>query len=373
MKTLLFNGKFLAAPPTGVHRVAEELIRAVDERLADEPARQAVLLAPPDARRALPLSHIETRTVGPSTWQIWEQVDLPRKAGQGLLINLCNLGPLARRDAITMIHDAQVHDSPASYSPGFRAYYKAVQPVIGRRHRAVLTVSDHSRRALVRCGVAPDRAIRVVRNGVDHVHRVAPKAEAARAYGLDPGRYVLALASGQAHKNIKLLIDCFRDPALADLTLALFGGDPPGSFSDRPPRNVHWLGRIEDPALFGLMKTAAAYACPSTTEGFGLPPLEAMALGAPVVAAPCGALPEVLSDAALYCPPDDVAPWVRSIREMADDGPAAWERRARGRARAAAFTWRRAADALLDVAASVERPARAASSKSDGKAREWAA
>lgn len=350
MPDLFFNGKFLTAPPTGVHRVAEEIIRAIDARLAERGGDcGAAILHPPGIKRELPLRVIPHRRVGRSGGPVWEQTELPRAARGGLLINLCNLGPVSSRNAITMIHDAQVRDAPGSYSAAFRAYYNAVQPVIGRRHRAILTVSGYSRARLMAHGTAPQEAIHVVHNGVDHATRAAPDRAAAFARGLRPGGYVLALASAQAHKNIAVLTRAFRDPRLGGLTLALVGDDPLAMIDRQAPPNVATLGRVPDEALFGLMADALAFASPSLTEGFGLPPLEAMALGAPVVAAPRGAMPEIMGEAAIWADPDDPADWADAFLRLRADAAHAAAHSAAGRDRAARYSWNDAAGRILDL------------------------
>ena len=355
MRSILFNGKFLSAPPTGVHRVAEEIIRAADRRLFEGGRFRATLLCPKDANRLLPLRRIPHRKIGRLTWQAWEQADLPRLAGPGLLVNLCNLGPVLRRDAVTMIHDAQVAETPASYTPAFRAYYRAIQPIIARRHRAVLTVSEYARRSIIRHGVAHDAI--VIPNGADHVHRFEADRTAAASFGLSDAPFVLALASQQAHKNIGALIRAFRSPQAAGATLALFGdARAEGLFADLPP-NVRLLGRITDEALFGLMRGALAFACPSRTEGFGLPPAEAMALGCPVVAAPCGALPEVCGDAALYADPGDPSAWADAVAALAATPHLRREMSEKGLNRAATMTWDAAAGRLLDFLEELESEA----------------
>ena len=346
MRSILFNGKFLSAPPTGVHRVAEEMIRAVDRRIDAGEEVDATLLHPRDAARRLPLQHVTHRQIGMLTWQAWEQADLPRLAGPGTLVNLCNLGPVMRRDAVTMIHDAQVSETPLSYAPAFRTYYKTVQPILARRHRAILTVSEYARRALDWHGVADEA--HVIPNGCDHVHRVAQEPSAAIDAGLEEGRFVLALASTQSHKNIETLIEAFRAPPLSHLTLALFGdADKEGAFGHLPA-NVRLLGRISDETLFSLMRVALAFACPSRTEGFGLPPAEAMALGCPVIVAPCGALPEVCGDAAIYAEPDETAEWAQALVMLTTRPDLRRDMAARGRDRAANMTWDAAAANLLD-------------------------
>jgi len=353
MRSLLFNGKFLSAPPTGVHRVAEELIRAVDRRIGAGEEVDAALLHPRDAARSLPLSHIPHRQIGKLTGQAWGQADLPRLAGPGTLVNLCNLGPVMRRDAVTMIHDAQVNEAPLSYSPAFRTYYKAVQPILAKRHKAILTVSDYARRALSWHGVADEA--HVIPNGCDHVHRFPADPDAVAEAGLEEGRFVLALASTQSHKNIETLIEAFRAPPLAHLTLALFGGaDPVGAFGHLPP-NVRLLGRISDEALFSLMAAATAFACPSRTEGFGLPPAEAMALGCPVIVAPNGALPEVCGDAAIYAEPDNPAEWAQALVMLTSRPDLRRDMALRGRNRTATMTWDAAAANLLDFLSRLDR------------------
>ena len=355
-KLVGINGKFLSATPTGVHRVAEELIRALDRRLvADAALRRELdveLLVPPDARRELPLESIRTRTVGPLTRRAWEQLTLPRSARGRLLVNLCNIGPVLHRSSVTMIHDAQVRTHPESYSRAFRGWYQLVQPSIARRHLRVLTVSEFSKGELVRTGLcAPDR-VTVVHNGVDHMHRVDPDGAAVERAALPRHGYAVALATTQAHKNIELLVRAFADPALADVPLALFGSTPREELESAfgaLPDNVTLLGRVSDAELRGLLEGAACLAFPSRTEGFGLPPLEAMAVGCPVVAAPCGALPEVCGDAAVWADADDPDAWVRAVRRLRDDAAHRRETVRRGTSRAERFTWAAAADRLVEV------------------------
>src|SRR5205085_7996249 len=124
----------------------------------------------------------------------------------------------------------------------------------------------------------------------------------------------------QVHKNVGVLLKAFSAPALGALTLVLVGADDRASFEARGhtvPTNVVFAGRVDDGELRALLEAALCVAFPSTTEGFGLPPLEGMLLGCPAVMAPCGALPEIGSDAALFASPDDPGQWVSVISNIA--------------------------------------------------------
>lgn len=353
----LLNGKFLAAEPTGVHRVARELANALADLIADGHPAAAGLsldaLVPRDAVGRAGLLRVPVRELGPFTHIPWEQGTLPlrRRAGAGTLLNLCNIGPVLARDAVTMIHDVQVVLSPGSYRRAFRAWYRALQPIIARRHRLLLTVSDYSKAQIVAAGLAPAERIAVIRNGVDHVLAAPADRAAVTRLGLRPGGYVLGLASTQVHKNIAVLMAAFADPALDGLKLVLFGAADRADFAAAglvPPDNVVFAGRLSDGAVRALMEDALCLGFPSMTEGFGLPPLEAMLLGCPALVAPCGALPEVCGDAAASVPPHEPAAWVSAIARLAHHEGHRTELARRGRARAARFTWRAAA---LDLAA----------------------
>ncbi len=356
MRQVVINGKFLSAPATGVHRVAAELANALaDLKSEDHPTTRAfsfeVWMPHNGAARAASI-RLPVRIVGPLTGIPWEQLTLSARIGDRLLVNLCNIGPPLVRNAITMIHDAQVHISPASYSRGFRAWYRLIQPAIGRRHRRILTVSNYSKDEISRAGLCLEGRISVVHNGVNHMLREAANPIVTRTLGLTPRSYILALSSVQAHKNIAVLLDAFSDPKLSALKLVLFGGTTASDFAQAGhgvPPNAVFAGRIGDDALRGLMTDALCIAFPSTTEGFGLPPMEAMLLGCPAVVAPCGALPEVCGDAAIYANPKDANAWVDAFCRLRDD-PAFWECRANEAiAQASKFSWREAALSLVRV------------------------
>jgi len=362
-KTIAFNGKFFGATPTGVHRVAEQLVAAMDALIAgqggngmdyavvvrecvDVPHYSNILCAREDhwARRMHRIA--------------WEQCYLPVARRKDFILNLCNLGPLFHRESATMIHDAQVYSAPDSYRLPLRLWYRLLYFFIGKRHKVILTVSEFSRRELVRYGIAPADKIVVVHNGCDHVLHIRPDEGQLVALNLEPRRYVIALANTQKHKNIGVLLKAFADAELADVELVLFGDATRTDFENLGhvvPSNVRFTGRISDPELVGLMVNAGALAFPSLTEGFGLPPLEAMALGCPVVAAPFGALPEVCGKAALYADPFSPDAWRLNILSALDDEAVRQSLISAGRLQAARFTWKEAARNLFETLNAVTR------------------
>jgi glycosyltransferase involved in cell wall biosynthesis len=352
-RRLVINGKYLGAGPTGVHRVADQLIDQLacrQHELASLFGEAPRLIAPTNVVNVKPGLEVERR--GFFRGQLWEQLDLPRLTTSDLLLSLCNLAPMASVAAITMIHDAQVFISPESYSRRFAAWYRWVLPVLGHRHLRILAVSNFTARELVRFKVAPADRISVIPNGVDHVLSYTAQTDILRRLQLGQRSYVVGLANVQPHKNIGLLLSAFSDPALGHLKLVLVGGDDRSRFATighSVSSNVVFAGRVTDGELRALLERALCVAFPSTTEGFGLPPLEGMLLGCPAVMAPCGALPEIGGDAALFAPSDDPRQWASAIGKLASD-PTLWQQYSHaGRERAKLFTWSRAGEELMNV------------------------
>jgi glycosyltransferase involved in cell wall biosynthesis len=356
IKRIIFNGRFLAAPATGVQRVAGRLIMAVDARLSREGEAlglEGELYAPPGVQQRLLLTAIRFLMGKKGSGVLWEQFELVRQARRGLLVNLCNTGPVLTRNAITMIHDAQVYSTPQSYSFVFRLFYKCLQPLIARRHKLILTVSHYSKAQLVKYKVAPADKIEVIYNGVDHIVDHESDQSILSQFKLVPNTYVLSLASTLPHKNLRVLLDAFKQPELTGIRLVLFGGTSDKDLAKlcggKIPENIVLVGKISDEALKALMQSALCLAFPSRTEGFGLPPLEAMYIGCPAVVAPCGALKETCGAAGDYADPDKPHEWVERIKALHDDANWRQTLSQRQRVHAQAYNWDAAAQKLITI------------------------
>jgi len=280
----------------------------------------------------------------------WEQLALPLRAAQlGLRALLCpaNLAPLAFERNVVVIHDAAPLRHPGWYSPAYAAWQRRVLPPIARRALHVITVSEFSR-AELRELLGVER-VSVVPGGVDRAF--APDADSARtraALGL-ARPYVLCAAAHTARKNLAALVPAARALAAEGIELAVAGGHRPQFAAEPGLEHLRLLGHVPDELLPGLYAGAEAFALPSLYEGFGLPVLEAMASGTPVVAADTTALPETCGGAALLVPPDGEAFRAALLALLAD--PVDRDRlRAAGLERAAGFTWdatARAVDAVM--------------------------
>lgn len=351
MLPIYFNGKFYAGGLNGVHRVADRLIREYDALLAEQdPAGRApVRLFVPKKRKWEPaLRAIELVEEQGADSQKWEQFRLPRLARDGVLVNLCNLAPIAHRRKLMLIHDAQFLFPDSGYPLRQRMGYRFLVPRMARSSGQVLTVSDYSRQMLDLMNVVTRDRIGVLYNGADHILEAAPDAEALARLGLEPGSYVLMFGSAKGYKNAAVVLDAFSEPA-AGLRLVVVGAseaDLRRAGLTVPPSAL-FAGKVDDAALRALYAEAHALAFPSRTEGFGLPPVEAMLCHCPVVAAPAGAIPEVCRDAVLYADVDDPAGWRAAFTRLFDPDLRAAKISA-GASRAAAFSWSSAGKALFD-------------------------
>ncbi|MDS9468930.1 glycosyltransferase family 1 protein [Paracoccus sp. MBLB3053] len=351
MKTVAINGKFLGAPLNGVHRTAALYTEAmIAHRTTD---LNVDIIAPRNLSQDSTFSTLEPIVLRSplGMGQAWEMISLPLATRKHLLLNFCNLAPAIHPNFVVMIHDAQTYLYPEDYSGRQAVAYRALLPLIARRARKVLTVSEFARDSLARHRVAPLDKISVVHNGTDHLLRVRPDNAVLDRHRLRPKEYALAIGSAKSYKNIARLFDAFAHRDLADFPLVIAGGPPPDRYKNLaspPPANIRFLGPVSDPELRALYSHAAMFLFPSRTEGFGLPPLEAMNLGCAVIAADAGAMPEICAEGALLIDPEDTVAWRNAVIAFRD--PARRQARsAAAEARARFFSWERAGARLWEV------------------------
>jgi glycosyltransferase involved in cell wall biosynthesis len=337
------EGRAQVAPVAINARAAVRVQIGGVERFAREMVRRLPLLNPDRYRVIVPPAALAHRA-----GHVWEQAVLPVQARRcELVYSPANLAPVLSRRNVLVVHDVAALRHPDAYSRLYVAYQRRMLPRLARQARVLITVSEFSKRELVEVlGAAPER-VTVIPEGVDERFSAAadPVAAAAR-YGL-AGPYVLALGTVSERKNLAALEPAARALHARGVELVLAGSDR--AYLRSSPVPIRRLGYVAEEHLPGLYAGASAFAMPSRYEGFGLPCLEAMACGTPVVAAASGALPETVGDAGLLVEAGDGDAFAAALTSAACDEDVSAGLAKAGRRRAAAFPWSRTA-ALTDAA-----------------------
>jgi glycosyltransferase involved in cell wall biosynthesis len=265
------------------------------------------------------------------------------------------LPPLTPCRSVVTIHDC-IHLRFPQYLPSRIGYAYARGSLWAATHQAdrVLTVSEASKRDILHYFRIPDQKIVVIPNAIDERYNEAPAAEdierVKERYQLnDP--FVLYAGNIKPHKNLERLIEAFhmfRRHEFEHVKLLIIGDEISKYATLRRTvhrlklhKHVRFFGFVPDQTLAALYRLAAVFVFPSLYEGFGLPPLEAMASGAPVITSNVSSLPEVVGDAALLIDPYDPEAIADAMRRVLSDDVLRVQLRERGLVRARHFSWDR--------------------------------
>jgi glycosyltransferase involved in cell wall biosynthesis len=277
---IVINGRFLARRVTGVERYGREILRYIEGNCRVESTHRQGWMG-----------------------HAWEQFTLPTKLNRNsLLWSPANTGPLMIRNQVLTIHDLGPLEHPEWFRASFAAWYRLFLPMLARRVRKVFAPSEYMKQKVIRrFGI---ENVTVTPNGVDHAffHPDANQKE----FDL-PECYILFVGSLEPRKNLDHLLRAWNeiknDFKKTWLIIVGVSGNVFKSVNlSHEVERVYFLGYVGDETLAGLYAKATLFVLPSQDEGFGVPALEAMASGTPVIVSDGGALPEIVDEAGLiFC------------------------------------------------------------------------
>jgi len=273
------------------------------------------------------------------------------KGQNGMLLCLGNTAPLFYKKKVVTIHDLGFLRYPQWCSKKFYYFYKFLIPRIAKNSLKIITDSKFSKKEILDIIGLNDSAIEVVYSGI-----------AARFLNLNEGKsknsndnYILAVSSLAPNKNFPRVIKAFSKLYLENMKLVITGVVNKNSAGGRllnlinNQKNVILTGYVNDDELINLYRQAKLFVYPSLYEGFGLPPLEAMACGCPCVVSKVASLPEVCGDAALYCDPYSIDDIADKISQLLVDEKLKAKLIKRGLERAKKYSWEKTAKEILKI------------------------
>ncbi|MBC8122390.1 MAG: glycosyltransferase family 4 protein [Gemmatimonadaceae bacterium] len=356
MRSIIVNGSFLKRQVTGVARYARE----VTKRLLQH---ENVLVACDDLSVCTELDPQRVLHV-PRSWagralgsKAWSQLDLPRRVGSHVLWSAENIGPLGVRNHVLTIYDIAALEHPEWFRCDFVATYRFYLPRLIKQVKAVTTISEYSRARIVEWFRLSEEQVSVAPCAVDARFQPCPTHEIAAVRGRYnlPERYILSVSSLEPRKNLRNLLEAWRRLAEQDrdgvgLVIAgergkVFANDDYRMLLERLP-SVTFTGYFPDGDLPALYSGALGLVYPSLYEGFGLPPLEAMACGTPVITCNNTSLPEVVGEDALFVEPLEPDSIAGALALLIKDEPLRLKLAQRGRQRAGLFDWDRSAQLI---------------------------
>jgi glycosyltransferase involved in cell wall biosynthesis len=262
---------------------------------------------------------------------------------------------------ILTVHDLSFVHFPETFTPSLITYLNEVVPRSVRKASHILADSEATKVDLVNIWEIPDKKISVLYSGVDRSFRpVTDKGHLSsmrEKYGLGQDPYILSVSTIQPRKNYQMLIRAFKRIASDYPHRLVIAGGKGWLFESileevriqNLEDKVLFIGFVDDDDLPALYSDATLFVFPSLYEGFGLPLLEAMACGVPVISSSASCLPEVAGEAALTLPPEDERAWTGGIQGLLDDPNRRMKMVASGFRRSREFTWWQSADTLADT------------------------
>jgi len=349
-KNVIINARFLTQPITGTQRFALELCKEIKLLRPD-----ISLVAPDNILHKDIAEELEVQIIGRiKKGLLWEQIELPwilRQKGNPLLINLCNMAPITYDNNIVTVLDLSFHLHPEWFSKKFRTLYNFFVPRAAIKAQKVLTISESSKQDIIKHFKIEANKIDIIYPSVSKIFLESINQTFENKYG----DYILAVSSIDPRKNFKSLIQAFKIGDFGETKLLIVGSEHK-VFADNDlkelvandPRII-FTGYVDDIQLVGLYKNALLFAYPSYFEGFGIPPLEAMACGCPTVVSNTTSLPEVCGDASIYVNPYDINNIKDGLKYVIQNNEIRSQLIAKGYTQLTKFNWRQSAKKIIKI------------------------
>ncbi|MES2268534.1 MAG: glycosyltransferase family 1 protein [Bacteroidota bacterium] len=330
---IICNTRCLNATLTGTQRYTQRILESF----------------PGEVIRMAPPAGISRGVIG----HLWEQAILPGKLKNNLLWSPSNSGPMLVSKQVVTIHDLVTVDHPEWFNKKFTIWYNYMLPILCKKATHIIAISEFTRQRLLELYRLPESKISMIYNGADLPLPVLDNA----AMQLPFKRYVLSLGSLEPRKNIPLLLNAWEAilPKLPDdVGLIVVGANGNSKiFKDAGithiPNRVHFTGHVTDAYITQLYKNAMFFVYLSAYEGFGLPPLEAMALGTPVLAGNKTAMPEVVGEAGLLVDINSRSECENALLRLVDDEKLRADLAAKGTEQCKKFDWHKTSTQTWDV------------------------
>lgn len=352
-KKIYFNGRFLTQSITGVQRTAYELLLSIDDLLDSDKIftnkYQFILIYSGTLLNPIQLRNIKIEKRGFLTGNLWEQLLLPYYTWGNLLISMCMVSSLIKRKQIVIVHDASFKVNPQFFSFTFRTWYKFAISTLGKVARHIVTVSKFSRQELItKVGITANK-ISVIYNAADHMNRFGEADETfkKRIDKLKP--FCLAVSSLSLNKNFTTLTKAFEKINFLNYNMVIAGGISNSLRKTELNKSIEYVGYVTNEQLKYLYSNATLFIFPSLYEGFGIPPLEAMICGCPVISSNTSSLPEVLGEGSQYFNPRNVDEIARAIEDILRDKETLNSLRAAGFLQVHKYSWNKSASQLFNL------------------------
>lgn len=313
--TYYINGRFLTQKMTGIQRFALQMCIALHQNGVD------ICVIMPHFKlkeNHFPFKIIEYgKNIGP----LWEQICLSHflhKHPNATLISFSGIGPVFAKRHITTIHDLSFFVNKHWFSFLYRLYYKIMTPLLVKHCTAIITVSEFSKKEIIKYLKVKPEKITVIYNAVSETF-LTPCHTITDYRFKRP--FILAVSSLDPRKNFKTLVRAFETSNITTHKLYIIGTHQ-SSFSspdiECKSDRIEFLGHVDDDILKQAYSSASLFVYPSLYEGFGIPPIEAMSLGCPVLLSDIEVFHEINGDAALYCSPTSEDDIIKKIKFALD-------------------------------------------------------